>query len=135
MNNVFLDTGYLLALELKQDQHHASAQQHWQRLRGALPHIITTTYVFDEVVTYLNSRGHHAKAVEVGNNVLRSPSVEMIHVDTAIFLEAWMYFQRYHDTQFSLTDCVSFVVMHQRGITTALTFDNHFTRAGFVRQP
>jgi predicted nucleic acid-binding protein len=92
MSAVFLDTGYILALELKQDQHHAAAQQHWQRIRTALPQIVTTTYVLDEVVTYLNSRGHHAKAVQVGNNLLQSPSVQLVHVDTALFQEGWAYF-------------------------------------------
>jgi uncharacterized protein len=135
MSVTFLDTGYILALELKTDQHHAAAQQHWQGVRSAVPRIVTTTYVFDEVVTYFNSRGHHAKAVQVGHNLLRSPSVEMVHVDMALFHEGWVYFQRYHDKQFSLTDCISFVVMHQRGITTAFAFDNHFRQAGFATQP
>ena len=135
MSSTFLDTGYILALELKQDQHHAAAQHHWQQVRTALPPLVTTTYVFDEVVTYLNSRGYHTKAVQVGTNLLRSPSVEIIHVDAALFLEGWTYFQRYHDKQFSLTDCISFVVMHQRRMSTAYAFDNHFTQAGFLRQP
>jgi uncharacterized protein len=135
MRSVFLDTGYILALELKQDQHHSAAQWHWQQLRASLPHIVTTTYVFDEVVTYLNSRGYHAKAVQVGNNLLRSPSVELVHVDADIFQAAWSYFQRYQDKQFSLTDCISFVVMQQQGISTAFAFDHHFTQAGFIREP
>jgi predicted nucleic acid-binding protein len=135
MSIVFLDTGYILVLELKHDQHHIAAQQHWEHVRTALPQIVTTTYVFDEVVTYLNSRGYHAKAVQVGNNLLRSPSVQMVHVEETLFQEAWTHFQRYQDKQFSLTDCISFVVMQQRSITNAFTFDNHFTQAGFSRLP
>jgi predicted nucleic acid-binding protein len=30
MNAVFVDTGYLLALEIANDQHHQAATQHWQ---------------------------------------------------------------------------------------------------------
>lgn len=85
MSSVFLDTGYLLALELKQDQHHAAALQHWRRVQSALPALVTTTYVFDEVVTFFNSRGHHSKAVEVGIRLMRSPSVQLVHVDAALF--------------------------------------------------
>jgi len=31
-----------------------------------------------------------------------------------------------------LTDCISFVVMEESGITEALTGDHHFEQAGFV---
>ena len=36
------------------------------------------------------------------------------------------------DKDWSLTDCISFVVMRERGITEALTGDRHFEQAGFV---
>ena len=135
MSGVFLDTGYLLALELKQDQHHVTALQHWRQVQNALPAFVTTTYVFDEVVTFFNSRGYHSKAVEVGTRLVRSPSVQLVHVDATLFHVGWTYFQQYHDKQFSLTDCISFAVMHQFGITTAFTFDHHFIQVGFQRQP
>jgi predicted nucleic acid-binding protein len=35
------------------------------------------------------------------------------------------------DKEWSLTDCISFVVMNERGITDALTSDHHFEQAGF----
>jgi hypothetical protein len=35
------------------------------------------------------------------------------------------------DKDWSLTDCISFVVMQDRGITDALTGDHHFEQAGF----
>jgi predicted nucleic acid-binding protein len=58
---VFLDTSYLLALELAHDQHHPAAVAHWHSLAQRLPALVTTTYVFDETVTFFNSRGYHAK--------------------------------------------------------------------------
>jgi predicted nucleic acid-binding protein len=72
MKAVFVDTGYLFALEITNDQHHQAATQHWQRVVAALPRLVTTSYVFDEVVTFFNSRGQHAKALQVGNNLLQS---------------------------------------------------------------
>lgn len=54
---VFVDTGYLLALERRNDQNHPQALEHWRSLReGETPRLVSTTYVFDETVTYLNSR-------------------------------------------------------------------------------
>lgn len=35
------------------------------------------------------------------------------------------------DKEWSLTDCTSFVVMNECGLTDALTGDRHFEQAGF----
>jgi predicted nucleic acid-binding protein len=135
MSGVFLDTGYVLALELSNDQNHRIAAKHWRSLRKRLPPLVTTSYVFDEVVTYFNSRRHHAKAVEIGNRLLTSPSVQFVRVDERLFNEGWAYFQLHKDKDYSLTDCISFVVMKELGIETAFAFDQHFVQAGFQKLP
>lgn len=135
MKSLFMDTGYVLALELSHDQHHRAAQQHWRSLLDALPTLITTSYVFDETVTFFNSRGYHAKALEVGNALLNSPSVQCIPVDEALFHAGWAWLQQHQDKRYSLTDCISFVTMRQHGIATALAFDRHFIQAGFQVLP
>ncbi len=40
-------------------------------------------------------------------------------------------FSRRADKEWSLTDCTSFVVMREEGLTDALTTDHHFEQAGF----
>ncbi len=35
------------------------------------------------------------------------------------------------DKEWSLTDCISFVVMQGRGLSRALAYDHHFEQAGF----
>ena len=76
-----------------------------------LTSIVTTTYVFDEVVTFFNACGRHQKAVEVGRRLLESRVVEMIRVNEALFEAGWSRFQARPDKRYSLTDCISFVVM------------------------
>ena len=97
--------------------------------------IVTTSYIFDETITYLNSRNHHEKAVEVGENLLLSPTIELVHIDENLFFEGWTMFQKYQDKRYSLTDCTSFLVMKQKNLDIALTFDKHFSQAGFSVEP
>ena len=132
---LFLDTGYVIALETADDQNHQAASKHWQSLSKSLPQLITTSYVFDEIATFFNSRKQHAKAVEVGNRLLRSPTVQFVHVDEALFYNAWKFFVQRDDKTYSLTDCISFLVMKKLGSETALTFDRHFVQEGFGSVP
>jgi predicted nucleic acid-binding protein len=135
MDPLFLDTGYLIALEAADDQHHSSAVQHWETLRRSLPPLVTTSYVFDEIVTFFNSRRQHEKAVELGQMLLGSPSVAFVQIDEARFFSAWEYFQQRADKSYSFTDCLSFLVMREKAIAQALTFDGHFVQAGFQKLP
>ena len=135
MKSLLVDAGYFIALEAADDQNHKAASQHWRKLRKSLPPLATTSYIFDEVVTFFNNRGRHEKAVEIGNSLMQSQLIELIHVNESLFDDAWEYFQKHQDKTYSLTDCLSFVVMKQQGIRTALTFDKHFRQAGFETLP
>ena len=135
MSPVFLDTGYLIALEASDDQNHEEASRHWRKEGPKLSSIVTTTYVFDEVVTFFNSRGRHAKAVEVGRRLRESQLVEIVP-ETEVLLEAgWSRFRNRPDKQYSLTDCISFVLMGRRDIEKTLAFDRHFEQAGYQLLP
>lgn len=41
-------------------------------------------------------------------------------------------FSHRSDKEWSLTDCIPFVVMEEQGISEALTADDHFEQAGLV---
>ena len=134
-SSLFLDTGYVVALQLSDDQHHDAAIRYWEELAGLSPIIVTTSYVFDEIVTFFNIRNLHDKALDIGNRLLTSSHITLIHVDEALFNLGWRYFQQHHDKKYSLTDCISFTVMNQMGIHSALAFDRDFIQAGFQRLP
>jgi predicted nucleic acid-binding protein len=54
MKNIyFLDTSYILALEIKNEYAHHQVIQNWSNLAISKPFLVTTTYVFDEIVTFL----------------------------------------------------------------------------------
>jgi predicted nucleic acid-binding protein len=136
-NSVLVDTSYWLALELARDQYHQVAISHWQSvaLLSSPLTLVTTSFIFAEVVAYMSNHGFHRKAVQFGNNLMQDPFVQFIHVDARLLLDAWSYFQRHDDKDYSLADCVSFVVMRNLNITTAFAFDRHFEQAGYTRQP
>jgi uncharacterized protein len=136
MTSLFVDTSYLIAVENAADQHHRTASRHWRDLSKSSPlNLVTSSYLLVEVVTLLNNRGLHSKAVDLCNNLLSSPLFNIVHVDEEIFFESGNYFQKYKDKTYSLTDCVSFVLMNRLGIVEALTFDKHFFQAGFQKLP
>jgi uncharacterized protein len=136
MTPQFIDTSYLIAVEVADDQKHATASKHWRDLlKTPSSTLVTSSYVLVEVVAYLNNRRLHSKAVELGNNLLSSRSINLIHVNEELLYEGWHYFQKHKDKSYSLTDCISFVLMARLGIVDALTFDRHFVQAGFVKLP
>ena len=65
------------------------------------------------------------------DSFILSDDVEIIHLTPNIFAEGFDLYKSYQDKDWSLVDCVSFVVMRQRKIKQALTFDQHFAQAGF----
>lgn len=132
--DVFFDTGYLIALEDADDANHSTAHQHHEALSPQL-RLTTTSYVVDEVVTFFNVRGQHAKAVELGEMLLFSPSIRMIHVEEELLKRGLFLLSQRSDKRYSQTDCVSFVVMRERRIDRALAFDRHFEQEGFSREP
>jgi uncharacterized protein len=49
-----------------------------------------------------------------------------------VFAEAIALYRARRDKEWSLTDCISFVLMKQEDIAEALTADAHFRQAGFI---
>jgi uncharacterized protein len=63
---------------------------------------------------------------------LRSDPEVMIYPATQELFDAGLYlFSQRLDKEWSLTDCISFVVMEQNNVHEVLTADHHFQQAGF----
>lgn len=132
---VFVDAGYVIALDNTRDENHARAIRHWRHFVSSRPTLVTTSFVLAESVAFFQRRGHHDKAVEVCERLLNSNVIELVHVDEELCRSGLAYLRARNDKHYSLTDCVSFVLMESRGIHEALAFDSHFDQAGFVRLP
>lgn len=128
----FLDTSFVIALELKNDIKHREAIEKWNTLLRTNYEISVTTYIIDEILTFFNSKGFHSKSVDIYNWLADSSKVKIIHINENHFESALNYFKKHQDKNYSFTDCTSFIVMKEQRIKTALTFDKHFFEANFL---
>jgi predicted nucleic acid-binding protein len=135
MPDLFVDTAGWGSLADRKQPFHSLATGFYRAARRQGRKIVTTNYVLVELVALLSSpiRMPRLAAITVVEDVRASPYVEVIHVDPTLDMEAWQFLRNRPDKEWSLVDCVSFVVMSKRGILEALTTDHHFEQAGFVR--
>lgn len=61
--------------------------------------------------------------------------MEIAAASAELFDAGLSLFMARPDKEWSLTDCTSFVVMQDRGLTYAMTFDRDFKQAGFLTMP
>jgi len=125
---IFLDTSCLVALALGQDALHARAEAWSAHLPGPF---LTTEYVLCEFVNLLSGPTNRAKAHAMVAQIDGDPEIEIVSGAAALFRSGLAMHAERLDKSWSLTDCISFVVMRQRAITEALTHDHHFEQAGF----
>jgi len=58
--------------------------------------------------------------------------VRIVRSGPQLFQRGLKLYDERPDKEWSLTDCISFVVMKDEGISDALTGDQHFEQAGFI---
>lgn len=127
------DTGALLALLLRNDQHHRQAVAF---LRAHPDHrYVLTDLILSEVVTRLRARAGAAAAANAGRSFLGSRRYEVLFADARLVASALGRMEQFDDKRLSLTDCVSFEVMDQLGLRTAFTFDRDFRDCGYESVP
>jgi predicted nucleic acid-binding protein len=130
-SEVFLDTAYAIALSVESDQHHKHAAEIAEGLLAQQTTLITTRAVLLEIGNALSKRRYRRAASELLDALERDPQVEIVSLTEELYQEALSLFRNRDDKEWGLVDCVSFVVMQERGLQIALTTDEHFEQAGF----
>lgn len=125
---IFVDTLFIVALINKRDQHHQIALNLAKKYEN-YP-LITTDAIFLESGNKL-SANYRNEAVELIERFLASDEIDVIRLTPELFDESLCLYKQYQDKSWGLVDCFSFVVMNQNKVNQALTFDQHFTQAGF----
>lgn len=129
---VFVDTSAWLALINEADTEHATAKTLRDKLLRSKKRFLITDYIIVEIANSLCKTRWRSHAVRLINSIRETDSIEVVEIDKEILDDAWGMYSTRTDKEWSLTDCVSFVVMKRHGIKEAFTNDRHFEQAGFI---
>jgi predicted nucleic acid-binding protein len=128
----FVDTWFFVADLNSLDTHHRQAV----RIRTSLTHghFVTHDAVLTEFLTFCADEGAvwRQRAVEIVRRVVLDQRFTVLPADRPLFLAGLDRYAARLDKGYSLVDCMSMVLMEQRGITHVLTNDHHFRQEGFV---
>jgi predicted nucleic acid-binding protein len=127
---IFLDTAYVNALVNTRDQWHDAAVQWQRKLSTEKRRLVTTEFVLVEIADGLAAVRFRGQAVQVIATLQASTLVEIIPASSQLFTAALELYRSRGDKDWGLTDCASFVVISERGLSEALTTDDHFRQAG-----
>jgi len=131
---VFVDSFGWIALGDRDDAYHKQASELYQNLRRQGAKMVTTDDVLVEVcngLSRLRLRYFAQQLIAQIENAKQQGVLEVIHVTENLFAEGIVLFLSRPDNEWSLNDCISFVVMEKRGIRQAFIADKHFAQAGF----
>lgn len=127
MRVLFADTYYFLALLNREDAGHAKAVEVSESLANP---IVTTVWVLTEVADAIAAPHQRLKFPALLANLRADPDCTIVSATEALFDQGVLLYSKRHGKSWSLTDCISFALMNEWGVTEALTADLHFEQAG-----
>jgi predicted nucleic acid-binding protein len=128
MKPLFADTSYFVAISGPNDRFHVRAVELSANLIAG---IVTTEYVLVETGGLLLRPEDRPAYVNLVRDLESDPSVQIVPASKALFQAGFELFVRRPDKNWSLVDCISFMVMKQGRLKDALSTDQHFVQAGF----
>ena len=130
----FVDTWAWLVLANDRDPAFAAVSGLRAEAAGRAGAWVTTDYVLDETLTRLFAAAPFGKARRFAEAIFQAAELGLVDIErvtTERFQEAWALRLRYRDKpRISFTHLTSFVVMKEMGLTSVVTGDAHFERAG-----
>lgn len=132
MKSLFVDTSYWVARSNRRDQWHQTARQ--IGLQFSNSHFLTSELVLVEYLNYFSAFGSdiRGQVVTAVQEILKAPNTQIVWQTQKLFAAGLALYEARLDKGYSLTDCVSMVVMRQAGIQGVLTHDRHFAQEGFT---
>jgi uncharacterized protein len=128
-DKVFIDTSFIIALVNINDQFHEQAELLSYKIENSS--LLTTNAVLLEIGNGL-AKSFKDDAIKIINIILGSRNIDVLFIDNGLFKRGFEMYTDYHDKNWGLVDCISFVVMKENGIKEVLTFDDDFEQAGYL---
>lgn len=132
MKKVFIDTAYFIAILDLTDQLHPRALEAAESLEQAS--FFTSDAVLIEVLNYFSKSRRQLRipAAQRVKAVLSNSAIDTVYHGRAFLARGLEFYQSRQDKDYSLTDCISMLIMRDRGILEILTDDKHFRQEGFT---
>jgi uncharacterized protein len=115
MAEVFLDTSFAIALSAVTDQNHARAVQIAEQLELSNTRLVTTQAILLEIGNSLSKKRYRLAAIALLDSLASDPNVDVVLLTDALCVAAFNLFRSRADKEWGLVDCVSFIVMQDRG--------------------
>ena len=128
MKRLFADTFFFFAYLNAEDDAHEAATRYLDNFNG---HLVTTEWVLTELADGMAGIGDREFLTEFLAALRADSSVTIVPSGTELFAEGLALYSSRKDKEWTLTDCISFVVMKREGLSEALTGDHHYKQAGF----
>ncbi len=128
MSPIFADTSYYIAVVNPRDGLHQQAMRFADALRRD---VVTTEFVLIEAANWLSRSSDRDVFSRLLASVEADERTTVVQADHALFVQGVELYRQRPDKDWSLTDCISFVVMTHHDLREALTADRHFEQAGF----
>lgn len=125
---VFADTFFYLALL---DQHDSAHEKAVSAARDLDSITVTTAWVLLALANALSVPEHRRIFIDFLTKSRANRNIVIYEAERELFDEGVELYRGRQDKSWSLTDCISFVVMEREGITEALTGDRHFEQTGY----
>ena len=130
-NELFLDTSFSIGLVSPRDQIHEKAIRWSEKIENLKIPVVTTQAVLLEIGNALSKSAFRQVGIGLLENLADDPDTTIVSLTDEIYNKAFELFRSRADKEWGLVDCISFVVMRERNIESALTADEHYIQAGF----
>ena len=130
VDRLFLDTGFVVARFYRRDQYHQSARALAKRC-DECNELWTTEAILLEIGAAFREPRQRKVVGRLWDQFHSDPRCRLVPISGSLLNRAMEFFRNRPDKDWSLADCVSFVVMSDEHLTESLSCDYHLVQAGF----